>query len=497
MSTNKANPYTYFGMTVSICPTCHRSVPASLKEKDNKVYLSKSCPDHGRFNSIIASDAAWYRAAQTKTSPSLMLKKYQTKTEKGCPSDCGVCPEHEQNNSAPVIEITNICNLDCPICFADNHHDYLMSDEEMDTCLDILDASASDVDILVLTGGEPTAHPRLVELIEKAYKRTRIPRVAIATNGILLAKKEDLVKRLADANAYVLFQLDSVDPEKNKVLRGNEMTRYREQALANLEKHRVQTSLLMTVISGLNDDEIGSILKFTLSKPFINSLEVQTMSYSGSGGRTMKFDPMSRVTGTDLIHNIDAQSGGIVQMRDFIPMPHPHPNCVAITYVLMLNDGSAMPFLRFMPEDLYLEAIGGQFIIQPNERQEVMIKRVIEHVYANEAAIGRSDAVLATLKSMLAEIYPPDQELSAGERLRIAQRYVKNIFLHNYMDDHSFDAAVLRKCTSMQIVPDGRMIPNCGYRVIHRPSDPRWQKHTKHNAGHGVDGLRRQLAVLE
>src|SRR5262249_38934773 len=194
----------------------------------------------------------YYRAAQTRTSPSLMLKQYQTKTTKGCPADCGVCPEHEQNNSAPVIEITNICNLDCPICFADNHHDYLMSDEELERCLDILDASDSDVDILVLTGGEPTAHPRLIDFIERAYKRPRIPRVAIATNGILLAKKEEIVRRLAEVNAYVLLQLDSLDASKNKVLRGNEMTRYREQALVNLEKHGVQTSLLMTVISGLN-----------------------------------------------------------------------------------------------------------------------------------------------------------------------------------------------------------------------------------------------------
>src|SRR5688572_5923459 len=153
MATNKANPYTYFGMTVSICPVCHISLPGALTERDNKIYMSKSCPTHGRFRTIIASDAEWYHQSQRETSPSLMLKKYQTKTTQGCPQDCGACPEHEQNNSVPVIEITNICNLDCPICFADNHHDYVMSDEEFEKCLDILDESGTDVDILVLTGG--------------------------------------------------------------------------------------------------------------------------------------------------------------------------------------------------------------------------------------------------------------------------------------------------------------------------------------------------------
>ncbi|HZF51911.1 MAG TPA: radical SAM protein [Polyangiaceae bacterium] len=493
--TNKANPYTYVGLTVSICPTCHTTVPASIKEKDNKIFMSKSCPEHGRFKSIIASDARWYHDAQRQTAPSLMLKKYQTETEKGCPHDCGVCPEHEQNNALPVIEITNVCNLDCPICFADNHHDYMMSDEEMERCLDILEASGTDVSALILTGGEPTAHPRLIEFIEMAQRRPNIPRVAIATNGILLAKKESLVKRLAEVNAYVLFQLDSVDASKNKVLRGNEMTRYREQALENLEKHNVQTTILMTVITGLNDDEIGSLFKFSLSKPFICGFEAQTMSYTGAGGRGVKFDPMTRVTGTDLIHQIDAQSGGIVTMKDFIPMPHPHPNCVAITYMLMLNDGSAMPFLRFTEKDLYLDAIRNEFLVKPTERHEAMLKRMIEHVFANEAEIERGSAVLDTLKTMLGDLYPVDREVTPEYRIQAVQKYVKNVFLHNYMDDHSFDAAVLRKCTSMQVVPDGRMIPNCGYRVIHRKSDPRWQK-SKHNPGHGNDGLRRQLTIL-
>jgi len=293
MATNKANPYTYFGMTVSVCPTCRKTLPASMLEKDNKVYMSKTCPEHGRFKSLIASDAAWYHAAQTKTSPSLMLKKHNTETVHGCPQDCGACPEHEQNNSVPIIEITNVCNLDCPICFADNHHDYYMSDEEMERCLDILEASGTDVDILVLTGGEPTAHPRLIELIEMAYRRRFIPRVAVATNAIMIAKKEEMARRLAEVHAYVMFQLDSRDPEKNKVLRGAEMIEYRERALSHLEKHKVQTNILMTVIAGLNDDEIGSLFQYSLEKPFICGFEVQTMAYTGSGGRKMPCRPSS------------------------------------------------------------------------------------------------------------------------------------------------------------------------------------------------------------
>ncbi len=493
---NKANPYTYLNMTVSICPTCHRSLPGAIKERDGKVFMSKSCPEHGRFQTVIASDAELYKETQKFTSPSLMLKQYQTKTTQGCPQDCGVCPEHEQNNAVPVIEITNVCNLDCPICFADNNHDYNMSNEEFSKCLDILEASDSDVDILVLTGGEPTAHPRLIELIELAYQRKKIPRVAIATNGILLAKRPQLVEKLAACGAYVLFQLDSTDPAKNEVLRGQEMTKFREQALENLEKHNVQTSILMTVIRGLNDDEIGALLKFTLSKPFLRGLEVQTMSYTGSGGREMKFDPMNRITGTDLVHSIDEQSDGLIKISDFSPMAHPHPNCVAITYVLMLLDGTAIPFPRFTDPEIYAAAVRSAFIAKPDERHERLLKEIIDGVFAREKEIDHGPMILRTLKAMLGELYSTTDCKTDAERLRLVEKYVKNVFLHNYMDDHSFDASVLRKCTSMQIIPDGRMIPNCGYRVIHRKSDPRWQK-SRQNLGHGVDGIRKRLMVVD
>lgn len=493
---NKANPYTYFGMTVSVCPTCHRVIPANLLEKDGRIYMSKSCPDHGRWKSIIASDAAWYHAAQRHTSPSLMLRKYQTETKDGCPADCGVCPEHQQNNSVPVIEITNHCNLDCPICFADNRHDYMMSAEELERCLDVLDESDSDVDLLVLSGGEPTAHPDLIDLIGRCYRRPRVPRVGIATNGILIGKKDALARALADAGAYVLFQLDSLDPRKNTVLRGDEMTAYREATLEKLEKYGVRTSILMTVIGGVNDDEIGDLLRLTLSKPWILGFEVQTMSYTGAGGRQVKFDPMTRVTGTDLIHRAEEQSGGVVRLGDFIPMPHPHPNCVAITYVLMLVDGTPLPFLRFTPPELYRKAIAGEFVAEPKDEHESFLRDIIDHVFSHAGEVEKADAVMATLRRLLCELYPEGRTTTRAERVALVQRYVKNVFLHNYMDDHSLDAGVLRKCTSMQIIPDGRMIPQCGYRTIHRKTDPRW-KAARPSLGHGSDGLRRMLHVVE
>lgn len=490
----KTSPYIYFGMTVSICPTCHASLPASLLERDGRVYMSRTCPTHGRSTALIASDAEWYHEAQHHTSPSALLRGYQTKVAHGCPLDCGVCPEHQQNNAAPVIEITNVCNIDCPICFANNLQNYQMSDEEMDRCLAVIEESGTQVGVLILTGGEPTAHPRLCELIDRALARSSIPRVAIATNGILLAKKEDLVAKLAARGVDVILQLDSRSEQKNRVLRGEDMAALREGALRLLEKHRVRTTILMTVIKGLNDDEVGSLIDYSLGKSFVTGFEAQAMSYTGKGGRQVQFDPMDRITGTDLIRAVEAQSNGRLQRSDFLPMPHPHPNCVAVSYVLRLEDGSLVPFPRFADKGLYREAITGQFIAAPNEKHEALLRRIIDDAWVSPESTDKAPLILSTLKRLLSELFPSGQRLDEQARLRVVEQYVKHVFLHHMMDDHSFDAAVLRKCTSMQVLPDGRMIPHCGYRVIHRSSDPRWGQQLT-QIGHGIDGLRRQVQL--
>ena len=490
--TSKTSPYTYLGMTVSICSRCHRSLAASVQERASRVFLTRTCPEHGRFRTLIASDAEWYHWAQRQTSPTLLLRQHQTEVRKGCPFDCGVCPEHQQNNALPAIDITDVCNLDCPVCFAHNLDRYYMSAEEMDRCLDVIEASGTQVDALVLTGGEPTAHPRLVELIEQCYRRPFVPRVGIATNGIRIAKQEELAAELGRTKTYVLLQLDSLVPEKNRVMRGKDMVRYREDALAHLARHGVTTVVLMTIIRGLNDDEVGEILTYALRQPFVGSFQAQTISYTGRGGSQMPFDPTEQATGTDLIDCVVEQSDGLLRRSDFLPMLHPHPSCIAVTYLLRLGDGSVVPFPRFTPPALYREAVRNQFIARPDERHEEFLRRTIDHVWAHADDIEDAPRILDRLKDLLCALFSTEEPLDDEQRMRIAERYVKNVLLHNMIDDYNFDAGVLRKCTSMQVTPDGRMIPHCAWRVLYRHADPRWADHPP-PTGHGLDGLRRQL----
>lgn len=488
----KRNPYTYHGLTVSICPTCTKSVPATIQERDGKMYMAKTCPEHGRFKTIIASDAEWYKQALQHRVPGMMPRQHQTVTQHGCPQDCGVCPEHEQVNALPVIEITDLCNLECPVCYADNKGKYMMTREEMARCLDTLEASGSPVDAIVMVGGEPTAHPRMIELIEQCYERSFVSRVVVATNGILIGTRKDLARRMADVGAYVLFQLDSLDPSKNKLMRGDEMIQRRDDALGMLKMHEIDTTLMAVAVKGLNDDEMGALTKFALDSDFLSGIDIATIAYTGAGGSQVGFDPMNRMTGTDILDDVVAQTG-FLDKSDFVPMLHPHPQCGAVSYVLCLDDGSYVPLIRLGERETYRQAMMKSFIVVPDDEHEDYMTHVLDYVWSHQDEYENGEVILRTLKKAADEIFPCDVALTERERARRVEKYIKNIYLHNYMDAHSLDAGALRQCSCMQVLPDGRMIPDCSYRTIHRATDPRFNERM---IGHGNDGLRHQLVQL-
>jgi len=253
-------------------------------------------------------------------------------------------------------------------------------------------------------------------------------------------------------------------------------------------------------IKGLNDDEIGALTRFALESDFLTGIDIATMIYTGSGGSQMKFHPLDRITGTDIVHGIVDQTGSFesstFKTTDFLPMLHPHPQCGAVSYVLMLDGGGHVPLARLADREVYRRAMMGHYIVVPDTRHEEFLQHMIDFVWAHEDEIERAGDVLRTLRKAAEEIYPTSgPSLPHRDRMRKVERYIKNIYLHNYMDEHSFDAGALRKWACMQVLPDGRMIPDCSYRTIHRASDPRFQA-PGGGQGRGNDGLRHKLVRL-
>ena len=166
----KVAPYVFYGQTTSMCDDCMALVPAKIIIEDNHVYYLKRCKDHGVQKALVSTDAHYYKLCHDYLKPGDRPLNPQTRTELGCPYDCGLCPDHEQHSCLALIEVNEACNLTCPVCFADSStaktaHRPLAEIERM---MDALVASEGEPDLLQISGGEPTIHPQIIEIIQAA-----------------------------------------------------------------------------------------------------------------------------------------------------------------------------------------------------------------------------------------------------------------------------------------------------------------------------------------
>src|SRR5437879_698168 len=230
--------YTFLGTTRSLCPTCRRLVDAKIIVRDRRVYFRKQCPEHGTFEDFVSSDVSYYDRHEFD-QPARSPRHYGTDTDKGCPFDCGLCPEHEQHTCVGLIEVTSNCNLKCPMCFAESgpggqHIDFATYTKMVDRYV----ALEGVADILQLSGGEPTLHPDLVRMVRYAYEQP-IQAVMINTNGIRLAHDPALVEQLAPLRDQleVYLQFDGLEERTYTRLRGEELLQVKRRALQVLEEY--------------------------------------------------------------------------------------------------------------------------------------------------------------------------------------------------------------------------------------------------------------------
>jgi uncharacterized radical SAM superfamily Fe-S cluster-containing enzyme len=184
--------------TKSICPLCKVVIDAEVAIRDNRVVMSKRCPDHGRFEALVYSDAQMYMEQQRFNKPGTLPLEFQTEVVEGCPLDCGLCPDHKQHACLGIIEVNTACNLDCPICFADSGHQpdgYSLTEEDVARMLDAFVAAEGEPEVIQFSGGEPTIHKEIVRFIAMAKERG-IQVVMLNTNGIRLARDGRFVAEL-------------------------------------------------------------------------------------------------------------------------------------------------------------------------------------------------------------------------------------------------------------------------------------------------------------
>jgi uncharacterized radical SAM superfamily Fe-S cluster-containing enzyme len=445
-------PYTYYDFTISLCPDCLKRVDAKIVFEDDKVFMLKSCPDHGFHKVLIADDVAYYKNIRNYNKASEIPLKFNTKTHYGCPYDCGLCQDHEQHGCLTIVEVTDRCNLTCPTCYAGSGpmHGRHRTLQEIEQMLDIIVANEGNPDVVQISGGEPTIHPQFFEILDIA-KRKPIKHLMLNTNGIRIAKDEKFTERLAtympDFELYLQF--DSFKPEALQALRGEDLTAIRQKAIANLNKYNLSTTLVVTLQKGLNDDEIGKIIEYGLQQQCVRGVTFQPTQIAG---RLQGFNAQTdRITLTEVRRKILEQSP-VFQPNDIIPVPC-NPDALAMGYTLKLG-GQVFPMTRYIDPAHLLNNSRNTIVYE----QDSLLHQHLIKIFSTGISVDRVEENVNQLLCCLPNVYAPG--LSYDNLFRI--------IIMRFIDAYDFDVRAIKKSCVHIVHKNGNIIPFETMNLLYR-----------------------------
>lgn len=452
--TRKTRPYLFYDTTASVCSHCLRRVEAKILIKEERVFLEKWCPDHGWERTLIADDADYYRLCrEVYVKPPEMPERFNTEMRRGCPWDCGLCPDHMQHSCVSVVEITETCNLRCPVCYADSGPDRgrHLGLAEIEAMLDTVVANEGEPDVVQISGGEPTLHPDFFAVLDAAKARP-IRHLMVNTNGLRLAGEAGFAERLAayKPGLEIYLQFDSLRDETLKHLRGAELADPHRRALERLEAVGLSTTLVMTVVRGVNEDQIGEVIRHALQWKCVRGVTLQPIQDAGRVGAPVG-GGHDRLTVSGLRRAVAEQSG-LFTLEDVVPVPC-NPDTLAMAYALR-RGGEITPLTRHLGPDVLLAGPRNTISF---ERDPALRERMVSLFATNLAPEGQA-ACLSELLCCLPQVDAPD----------LGYENVFRVLIVRFMDRHDLDLRALKKSCVHMARPDGRMIPFEAWNLFYR-----------------------------
>ena len=328
------------GTTTSVCPVCLKTIPADkILKENNTIYLEKSCPEHGDFSTLIwegslDSYESWNRNSMVSEPP-----VNARPVEKGCPNDCGLCEDHLRKGCCMLLELTNRCNLHCPVCFASagEQTPFDLSLEEIEKQYDFLMAHGGPFNIQ-LSGGEPTMRDDLPEIIRLGRSKG-FTFFQLNTNGIQLAENPSYAKELKEAGLNTVFlQFDGLSDKTYEILRGRPLLDEKLMAIHHCAAAGLGVVLVPVIAPDVNEQEVGRILHFALNNlPAVRGVHFQPVSYFG---RCDLRAPQMRITIPKMLKLIEEQTDGLMKITDFGSGGAENPYCSFHASYLKRRDGS-------------------------------------------------------------------------------------------------------------------------------------------------------------
>ena len=467
--------------TESLCPECLKVIPATIYEEDGKVYLNKTCPEHGDYTDLYWGDYEQYKRAGEYEYLGTKLNNPRTEVEKGCPYDCGICPDHSSHTVLAIIDVTNRCNLRCPICFAHSGaagYLYEPTQEQIRGMLENLRANAPVAPpSLQFSGGEPTVRDDLPELVRMA-KELGFRHVEVNSNGLRMADSVDYCRTLKEAGVSTVYlQFDGVTPEPYIVARGLDLLEVKKKAFSNLKAGGFKSIVLVPVlVGGVNDDQVGDIIRFAIEhRDVVRAVNFQPVSITGRINRKERMK--MRITIPDLMRLAEEQTDGLIKREDWYPVSavvplaqlvgklkdrkyvdfSAHPHCGMATY--LIADGEKVtPINDCFDIDDFLDAIEAA-------------SRKIDEGHRTRAKMTIAAAALKNIDfGMLRRFILP--LIWRGDYKSLSDLHYRMIMIGSmhFMDPYNFDLERVNRCVIHYATPDGRIIPFCTMNTLHRRS---------------------------
>ena len=406
--------------TASLCPVCRKRVPAEYTERKDGVYLVKTCAEHGAFECLV-----WAGKGFNEWCDPWMP---DTDSVPDCPDNCGLCAGHKNNTCCTILEITEKCNLSCPFCFADGGKGEHMPFDKAKAC--IKDIYAQGRRYIHFGGGEPTIHPDILGLIAHA-KAAGLEYIQLNTNGLMLANEPDFARKCKEAGASCVFlQFDGTTDEIYEQTRGTALLDAKLRAIENCDKAELGVILVPTLIPGINDDNIGEMIRFgAKNMPAVRGIHFQPVAYTG------RYEPgRPHMTTPELLNAIEEQSYGMIRKADISPSSCDAPLC-GFHAEYRKKDGVLKPISSRK------SCCCGAADVSYNQRY-VLTKwtRVADGSY-------EPDSMDAVLKSLSDSTFC--------------------ISAMSFMDLDTIDLSRTMQC-SISIYDSGKFIPLCNYNILWR-----------------------------
>ena len=473
--------------TQSLCPECTQLIDARIFEDGGKVVMEKSCPQHGEFRDIVYSDARLYlKMEEWSFGDNRGLENPAKTNATRCPDDCGLCNLHTSHTGLANVDLTNRCNLTCPVCFANANASGYIYEPDFETVRKMLQALRDEKPvagrIVQFSGGEPTIYPRFFDVLRMA-REMGFSHLQAATNGLKFTDLE-FAEQAKEAGLHTLYlQFDGVCDDIYRRTRGESLWEKKLQCIENVKKAGLKIVFVPTIVKGLNDHQIGDIIRLALEYIECTSgISFQPVAFTGRIARHELEE--KRFTLSDFAHAVKEQTGIADPYEDWFPLScvtpfsklisalrgdptttlSCHPHCSLGTYLFVDQDRHAVPVTQFIDVGPMLQEM--DLLARKASKRKIQFftklsawNSLRKFYHEEKAPKGLTfNKFLQTLQGMTDKRYGRGKKEDEG----FTYRTLMLAGMH-FMDSYNYDVERVKRCVIHYAAPNGLIYPFCAY----------------------------------